>query len=265
MIQSVLVNLLENAVKYTPSGGGIEITAEEETEGVIVSVADSGPGLAPGEEQRSSINFIAPNEKAGTWGWGWDWPSAAPSWMPMAAGSGSSPDRQGGRCFDFSSRGMRRHLESAWKTTRKPRRMASHHLDLCGRRSSWSRMRRRCAGCSSRAGGPRLPRLPRRERPARPDRGQHTQTRPRDPRLGIADLDGIEVIRHLRTWSRVPIIVLSARDQEAQKVAALDAGADDYLTKPFGAAELLRGYASLCAMQPWSRRTTGRAIFPWGT
>ncbi|MGH8588970.1 MAG: response regulator, partial [Gammaproteobacteria bacterium] len=57
--------------------------------------------------------------------------------------------------------------------------------------------------------------------------------------LGLPDLDGIEAIRQLRTWSRVPIIVLSARDQEAQKVAALDAGADDYLTKPFGAAELL--------------------------
>lgn len=57
--------------------------------------------------------------------------------------------------------------------------------------------------------------------------------------LGLPDLDGIEVIRQLRAWSRVPIIVLSARDQEAQKVAALDAGADDYLTKPFGAAELL--------------------------
>ncbi len=57
--------------------------------------------------------------------------------------------------------------------------------------------------------------------------------------LGLPDIDGIEVIRDVRNWSRVPIIVLSARTQEQQKVEALDAGADDYLSKPFGTAELL--------------------------
>src|SRR5512145_1180471 len=55
--------------------------------------------------------------------------------------------------------------------------------------------------------------------------------------LGLPDGDGIDLIRDLRTWSEVPIIVLSARTAETEKVAALDAGADDYLTKPFGAAE----------------------------
>jgi two-component system KDP operon response regulator KdpE len=57
--------------------------------------------------------------------------------------------------------------------------------------------------------------------------------------LGLPDIDGIEVARRIREWSAMPIIVLSARDQERQKVAALDAGADDYLTKPFGFPELL--------------------------
>ncbi|MCK6393294.1 two-component system response regulator KdpE [Zoogloea sp.] len=57
--------------------------------------------------------------------------------------------------------------------------------------------------------------------------------------LGLPDGDGIDLIRDLRTWSEIPIIVLSARTAEAEKVAALDAGADDYLTKPFGSAELL--------------------------
>jgi len=57
--------------------------------------------------------------------------------------------------------------------------------------------------------------------------------------LGLPDLDGIEVINRIREWSRVPIIVLSVRDREADKVAALDAGADDYLTKPFGVGELM--------------------------
>jgi two-component system KDP operon response regulator KdpE len=57
--------------------------------------------------------------------------------------------------------------------------------------------------------------------------------------LGLPDLDGLEVTRRLREWSSVPVIVLSARGQEKDKVAALDAGADDYLTKPFGVEELL--------------------------
>ena len=57
--------------------------------------------------------------------------------------------------------------------------------------------------------------------------------------LGLPDLDGVEVIAGLRGWSRTPIIVLSARDSQAQKVRALDVGADDYITKPFGMDELL--------------------------
>lgn len=57
--------------------------------------------------------------------------------------------------------------------------------------------------------------------------------------LGLPDMDGLSLVRHLREWSEVPIVVLSARDQESDKIAALDAGADDYLTKPFGIGELL--------------------------
>jgi two-component system KDP operon response regulator KdpE len=57
--------------------------------------------------------------------------------------------------------------------------------------------------------------------------------------LGLPDGDGIDFIRGLRTWSEIPIIVLSARTMEADKIAALDAGADDYLVKPFGTGELL--------------------------
>lgn len=57
--------------------------------------------------------------------------------------------------------------------------------------------------------------------------------------LGLPDLDGMEVIKKVREWSDLPIIVVSARDQDKEKAAALDAGADDYLTKPFSAMELL--------------------------
>lgn len=57
--------------------------------------------------------------------------------------------------------------------------------------------------------------------------------------LGLPDVDGLQVIQQIRTWSQVPIIVLSARGQEREKVTALDAGADDYLTKPFSMSELM--------------------------
>jgi two-component system KDP operon response regulator KdpE len=56
--------------------------------------------------------------------------------------------------------------------------------------------------------------------------------------LGLPDMDGLEVLKEIRQWSDLPIIVLTARGHESQKVQALDAGADDYLTKPFGASEL---------------------------
>lgn len=57
--------------------------------------------------------------------------------------------------------------------------------------------------------------------------------------LGLPDMDGVDVIRKIRTWSNVPIIILSARSEDTDKIEALDAGADDYLTKPFSVEELL--------------------------
>ena len=57
--------------------------------------------------------------------------------------------------------------------------------------------------------------------------------------LGLPDMDGVDIIKKVRTWSNLPIIVVSARSEDGDKVAALDAGADDYLTKPFSVDELL--------------------------
>ena len=57
--------------------------------------------------------------------------------------------------------------------------------------------------------------------------------------LGLPHIDGIDILRQLRTWTDIPVLVLSARDQQQEKVTALDLGADDYLTKPFGVPELL--------------------------
>ena len=57
--------------------------------------------------------------------------------------------------------------------------------------------------------------------------------------LGLPDMDGLDILRQLRSWSTLPVVVVSARSHERDKVAALDLGADDYLTKPFGTDELL--------------------------
>jgi two-component system, OmpR family, KDP operon response regulator KdpE len=82
--------------------------------------------------------------------------------------------------------------------------------------------------------------------------------------LGLPDADGLDFIRDLRGWSEIPVIVLSARTAEHEKVAALDAGADDYLTKPFGAAELLaRVRAQL--RRRFRAGATGQAVVEFGT
>ena len=90
--------------------------------------------------------------------------------------------------------------------------------------------------------------------------------------LGLPDMDGVEVIRRIRSWSNMPIIVISARSEDVDKIEALDAGADDYIAKPFGMMELLariravlrrtkekkgevREYGSIC-VYPESRRVT---------
>ncbi|HXY53708.1 MAG TPA: response regulator [Nitrospirota bacterium] len=74
--------------------------------------------------------------------------------------------------------------------------------------------------------------------------------------LGLPDLDGLEVTKRLREWTQTPIIVISAREQEMDKVKSLDAGADDYLTKPFNAGELLARIR--VAMRHASRRNTDK-------
>jgi two-component system, OmpR family, KDP operon response regulator KdpE len=79
--------------------------------------------------------------------------------------------------------------------------------------------------------------------------------------LGLPDIDGLEVTRRLREWSDVPIIVLSAREQEQDKIKALDAGADDYLTKPFGAGELLARIRVAMRHKIMRQSTTGEPVF----
>lgn len=79
--------------------------------------------------------------------------------------------------------------------------------------------------------------------------------------LGLPDMDGLEVLKRLREWSEAPVLVLSVRDDEAGKVAALDAGADDYVTKPFSTPELL---ARLRAAQRKTRAEEETSVFKSG-
>ncbi len=76
--------------------------------------------------------------------------------------------------------------------------------------------------------------------------------------LGLPDIDGVEVTRRLREWTHIPILILSVREQESDKIAALDAGADDYLTKPFSSGELM---ARMRVALRRSMQTTLRAGF----
>lgn len=80
--------------------------------------------------------------------------------------------------------------------------------------------------------------------------------------LGLPDIDGIEVTRLLREWTQIPIIILSVRGSEKDKIAALDVGADDYLTKPFGVGELL---ARLRAAMRHIAQTNGEPVFTFGS
>src|SRR2546430_17390651 len=79
--------------------------------------------------------------------------------------------------------------------------------------------------------------------------------------LGLPDIDGLEVIRRMREWSDVPIIVLSARGMERDKVAALDAGADDYVGKPFSPPELLPRIPATLRLPARGPHATGAATY----
>nr|CBA73749.1 two-component system, OmpR family, KDP operon response regulator KdpE [Arsenophonus nasoniae] len=80
--------------------------------------------------------------------------------------------------------------------------------------------------------------------------------------LGLPDGDGIDLIRDLRQWSHIPVLVLSARADETDKVMALDAGADDYLTKPFGISELLARVR--VALRRYARKSQPDPVFRFG-
>ncbi|NDJ33166.1 MAG: response regulator transcription factor [Chloroflexi bacterium] len=79
--------------------------------------------------------------------------------------------------------------------------------------------------------------------------------------LGLPDIDGLDVLKHIRTYSTVPVVILTARDGEADKVRGLELGADDYLTKPFGAAELEARIQAVLRRVEWSPQPDDLSTF----
>ncbi len=73
--------------------------------------------------------------------------------------------------------------------------------------------------------------------------------------LGLPDLDGLTVLKRIREWSKVPVLILSVRDQDEEKIAALDFGADDYVTKPFNSGDYSRACAPRCVTPSRKGRT----------
>ena len=227
LVEQVLINLLENAAKYTPAGTPVSIAARVDDGALLVEVSDTGPGIPPAQADRIFEKFYRLPREGGGGGVG----------LGLAICRGSS-----------------RRTAGAWGPTIAPRE-ARCSGSRCRSRAGRPRSCPRTAGDANapdrrrRAAAAALPAellAVRRVQAARggDGRGGPAAAAEHTPDvvlldLGLPDIDGIEVTRRLREWTATPIIILSARGQDQDKVAALDAGADDYLTKPFSLPELL--------------------------
>ena len=232
-IDQVLTNLLENAVRVSPPQGMITISAAQANTRVSIRVADEGPGIPVDERERVFEAFYRGPEAGSRGDTG-----RSGSGLGLAIAH-AIVVAHGGRIWieGGASSGSVRSRSNSSCPTRLPTRSGRSTGDQGPRR------RRRTADpprAAHEPGGARL----RGRRPWGPARRASSATADEGPDLvfldlGLPDLDGEEVIRRMRAFSEVPIIVLSVRDQQSDKVGALDAGADDYVTKPFAMEELL--------------------------
>ncbi len=230
LIEQVLINLLDNAAKYTPAGTSIEVTAVLQDREVQVEVADHGPGVPEKRRLRARLRQVLPRgsrTRGGRRGTGADHLPRGGA-RPRGADLGRGPAR-GRRLVSLHAaagppgcRGRRDVVSDPPRTVlvvddeAQMRTFVRIALEAYG----FQTLEASTAAEGLRQAAAHVPDLVLLD-------------------LGLPDADGGEVTRRIREWSNLPILIISARGTEASKVRALDEGADDYITKPFGAAELM--------------------------
>ena len=239
LLEQVFVNLLENAARHTPAGTPVEIAAAaRDTHEVEVAVADRGPGIPAGEEERVFEKF---HRAGSTLGSGVGLGLTICRGIVTAHGGRMWAEGRagGGAVFRFTIPivGTPPTIAPEGEAESRPEDgLAVDAPPLILLIEDEPQMRRFLRAA--------LGALDYRLVEAETAKDGLAQAAARNPDvilldLGLPDRDGLEVTRDLRGWTSTPIIVLSARGREQDKVAALDLGADDYLTKPFGVEELL--------------------------
>lgn len=223
LVVQVLINLVDNAIKYTPAGSHIVLSAAAQGESAVIRVSDDGPGI-PDEAKEKVFEMFSTGENAfrtAAAALGWDWPYAARSSQPTAAPLHCPTIRRTAvslllHCPLGRFLCMNKPLILVVEDDAPIRNLITTTLKTQDYKYI-------AAATASEA-------------------LQQATIHAPDVMLldlGLPDLDGIEVIRRIRSWSAMPIIVISARSEDSDKIEALDSGADDYLTKPFSVEELL--------------------------
>ncbi len=223
MVDQVLLNLLENALAYAPSGSPIEITGRRSGDVVEMRVVDHGPGIDPADRERIFGEFVRASGRPETEGTGLGL-AIVRAVVELHGGRVRVEDTPGGRCH---LRGrVARCAPAAGRMSVATVLLVEDDNAL--RRALRMSFRGRDFDVLEVATG---------EAALNVLAEQQPDAIVLD--LGLPGIDGFETLRRLRTYSQAPVIVLTARDNQRDKVEALDAGADDYVTKPFDPEELL--------------------------
>ena len=227
LLTQVLVNLFDNSVKYSPSGTTIQVNARQQDDNILIQVSNAGPDIPASDLERVFDKFYRvekPDQVSGTGLglaickgivevhggriWADNRPEGGPIFsilLPVNPPEGED-DRmtdKGARILVVDDdRSIRRFLRAA---------LTAHDFTIFEAATG--------------------------EEALAASVQEHPDVIILD--LGLPDMDGVEITRRLREWTATPIIILSVRESEKDKIDALDAGADDYLTKPFGVGELL--------------------------
>ena len=222
LVVQVLINLVDNAIKYTPAGSRIVLSAAAQGESAVIRVSDDGPGI-PDEAKEKVFEMFSNRENA--------FRTAAAAW----AGTGLCRTIIAATAAPLHCPTISRTAASLllhcplgrFLCMNKPLILVVEDdapiRNLITTTLKTQDYKYIAAATASEA-------------------LQQATIHAPDVMLldlGLPDLDGIEVIRRIRSWSAMPIIVISARSEDSDKIEALDSGADDYLTKPFSVEELL--------------------------